>query len=141
GLHLDAVDFVDASNDVILHTRDVSLNVLTDSSAAGWTEFSPSVDTRIVYVSSSTGDDANNGLSHTKPKRTIAAGKALLRDGFPDWLLLKRGDAWGESLDTDQEFGLEGRSLTERMLVSAYGAGERPLLRTGIGNGVDSYTK
>ncbi len=119
----------------------LTINVLPDSTSGGWTVFTPSLDTRTVYVSSSTGNDANNGLSSATPKRTIASGKALLRNGFPDWLLLKCGDTWDESLDTTGEFRLNGRSLTERMLVSSYGNGARPLLRTGTGSAVDNFTQ
>jgi hypothetical protein len=106
-----------------------------DSASTGWTVFTPSTDTRKIHVSSSTGDDANDGLSEAKPKRTISAGKALLRDGHPDWLLLKKGDAWDAPLG---RWGLSGRSPKERMLVSSYGvAEERPLLRTGESSGFD----
>jgi hypothetical protein len=136
GMHSSVVEWRDAANNAVLHSRDVNLDALPNSTSGGWTLFTPSADTRAVYVSSSSGSDANNGLSNTTPKRTIAAGKALLRDGFPDWLLLRRGDAWGESLG---DWGLSGRSFTERMLVSSYGPGtERPLLRTGISNGFDA---
>src|SRR5690606_36580387 len=58
----------------------------------GWTILTPCADSRVVYVSSSQGNDAFDGLSEATPKRTIAAGYALLRDGYPDWLLLKSGD-------------------------------------------------
>jgi hypothetical protein len=104
------------------------------SAASGWTTFTPSPDTRTVYVSSSTGNDSNTGLSQSSPKRTINAGKALVRNGFPDWLLLKRGDTF-----TDESFGVwskSGRSESERMLIGTYGsAAARPLIRTGSGAG------
>jgi len=100
----------------------------------GWTEFPPSPDTRTVYVSSSAGDDSNNGRTEATPKRSIAAGVALLRHGFPDRLLLKRGDAW------DERFGQwkrSGRSAAEPMVISSYGdSGARPLLRSGDKDGV-----
>ena len=57
----------------------------------GWTIFTESVDTRKIFVSSTEGDDTNDGLTELAPKQTIIAGKALLRAGFPDWLLLRRG--------------------------------------------------
>ncbi|MBK7875213.1 MAG: right-handed parallel beta-helix repeat-containing protein [Planctomycetes bacterium] len=105
--------------------------------SGGWTEFTASPDTRTVYVSSSTGDDARDGLSPKTAKRTIAAGKALLRHGYPDWLLLARGDTWNEALG---QWITSGRSANERALVGAYGpATERPLLRTGTANGVETF--
>jgi len=96
-----------------------------------WTPFSPSADTRFVYVSSASGNDAFNGLSPSSPKRTIAAGRSLLRNGFPDWLLLERGGVWDEVLGSS--WNLSGRSASERLLVSSYGSSpERPLIRTGF---------
>jgi hypothetical protein len=89
--------------------------------------FTPSVDSRVIYVSTS-GSDANDGLSTGTPKLTIAAGVALMRDGFPDWLLLKCGDTWtAEPFSTN--WLLSGRSTTEMMLLGTYGSGNRPILR------------
>jgi len=105
-----------------------------DSSMVGWTELTPSADSLIVYVSASDGNDANNGLSSSTPKATITAGKALLRSGMPDWLLLKAGDTW-----TGQNFGSwtqSGRSESEPMVISSYGSGARPLIRTGTSTGI-----
>src|SRR5579872_362178 len=71
----------------------------------GWTVFTPVsgsgscsagtyTGTCIYYVSSSAGNDANDGLSPATAVKTIAKGRSLMRDGFPDWLLLNRGDVW-----------------------------------------------
>ncbi len=99
-------------------------------SGDGWTTYSQSADTRVVYVSSSEGSDANNGLAPGSPVRTIAAGYAKMRHGMPDWLLLKRGDAWDEALG---HWRKSGRSLLEPMVIATYGTNpERPVLRTGI---------
>jgi hypothetical protein len=87
----------------------------------GWTEFKKSVDTRVVYVSSSTGSDSNNGLSETSPVKTPAKAATLVRDNFPDWILFKRGDVF-----TDPVVSKNGRSPTEKFLVGAYGTGLRP---------------
>ncbi|HKS16124.1 MAG TPA: hypothetical protein VJU16_02370, partial [Planctomycetota bacterium] len=99
-----------------------------------WTTLSPSGDTRTIYVSDSAGDDTQDGLTEPTAKKTIAAGKALLRTGFPDWLLLKAGDTF-----TDQSIGgwaLSGRSVSEPMVVGSYGTGDRPLIQTGTAHGV-----
>jgi hypothetical protein len=96
--------------------------------AGGWTVFTPSPDTHVIYVSNSAGSDQNSGRSTSSPVRTIARGLALLRNGYPDWLLLKKGDTW-----TDQAigyFGKNGRSAAEPMLVSSYGTGARPVIKT-----------
>ena len=101
----------------------------------GWSILEPAPDSRVVYVSSSTGDDSNSGLMEQSPKRTIAAGYALLRHGRPDWLLLKRGDVFPEPLG---HWRKAGRSAGEPIVVSAYGgAGSRPLLRTGTACGFE----
>jgi Right handed beta helix region len=132
GQYASHVHFWDAGTNLEVATRDVNVEVKTGSSGgAGWTQFNPSPDTRKVYVSSSQGNDANNGLSEASPKKSISAGKALLRNNYPDWLLLKKGDTWNEDLGV---WSLSGRSLTERMLVTSYGTGARPTVRPVAGN-------
>src|SRR5262245_47418917 len=74
----------------------------------GWTVFTPSADTRIIYVSNSVGNDVNNGLSPNTPVKSLSRGMSLLRKNRPDWLLLKKGDTW-----TNQVLGqikVSGRS-------------------------------
>ncbi|CAN0564815.1 unnamed protein product, partial [Laminaria digitata] len=86
----------------------------------GWSVFEPSADTRIVYVSNSTGDDAWSGLAPEfngtdGPKKTVRAGISVLRDGRPDWLLFKRGDVW-----VDEPLGnwpISGRSEQEAAII------------------------
>lgn len=100
----------------------------------GWTDFDESADTVKVYVSSSDGDDNNDGLSEAKPVKTIGKGKSIIRDGMPDRLLLKRGDVWNEALGT---WSKSGKSATEPLVVSTYGSAvERPLLKTGAKGGI-----
>src|SRR5262249_46855309 len=78
---------------------------------------------------SSTGNDANDGRSEAKAKRTIASAFSQLRTGFPDWMLLKTGDVFTENLPT---WRLAGRSPQEPMLVSSYGTSpDRPTIQTG----------
>jgi PKD domain len=110
----------------------ISLSVTTTSD--GWTNIQPSADSRVVYVSSSSGSDLNNGLSNAAPVKTIAKAKTLMRSGRPDWMLLKRGDAWYESLGI---WGISGRSTYEPAVVSSYGTSTvRPVLNTGNSNGI-----
>ncbi|HZN68684.1 MAG TPA: hypothetical protein VFB66_25615, partial [Tepidisphaeraceae bacterium] len=66
--------------------------------ANGFTAITPSANTRVVYVSSSLGDDAFDGMSPERPVRSIARGASLVRSGSPDWMLLNRGDVWHETL-------------------------------------------
>lgn len=101
--------------------------------ANGWSDLSPSGDSRLVYVSSSEGDDSNDGLSEQTPKATLSAGVSLLRDGYPDWLLLKRGDVWYETFG---QWRKSGRSASEPMVITSYGdSGPRPMLKVGTSSG------
>lgn len=96
----------------------------------GWTVVEPSADTVIIYVSSSVGDDNADGLAPdptggSGPKQSIRAGIAALRDGSADWLLLRRGDTWSESLPID----ISGRGVGEPLVISSYGESlDRPVL-------------
>jgi hypothetical protein len=98
------------------------------TSSEGWTVLTPSSDTRAVYVSSSTGNDANDGLTSATPKATLTAGLALLRDGMPDWLHLKAGDIW---TNQDMYLAKSGRSTLEPMVITSYDTGARPLIQSG----------
>ncbi len=78
----------------------------------------PPEDGMVVYVSNSEGDDANSGLSADEPVQKLATAVALLRDGKPDWLLLRRGDVWPtESVRLNRD----GKSTSEPIVVSDYG--------------------
>ena len=105
---------------------------------AGWTVFTPAADTRLIYVSSSGSDAAGSWYAPTdpavgsdpfqpsgaiQPYRTIAAAYEALRDGHADWLLLRRGDVWQESLGTWKK---SGQDLAFPMLIGSYGTGPRP---------------
>jgi len=109
----------------------------------GWTVFTPSADTRIIYVSSSKGDDANDGLSVDMPLKSFVAAQKLLRDEYPDWLLLKRGDVWvEETLNLTPYGGKSGRSAEEPVLIASYGTeGDRPLLKSGTRIGLQIITR
>lgn len=107
---------------------------VTAPDADGWTDLLPSPDSRLVYVSSSTGNDLNDGTSPTTAKASIEAGKALLRNGYPDWLCLRRGDTWTGSMG---QWIVSGRSKTEPAVVTTYGPStSRPRFATGTGDGI-----
>ena len=120
--------------------------------ANGFTVFTPSpgtgscaagtyTGTCVIYVSNSTGNDSNDGLSIGTPVKTIAQGLSLIRAGFPDWLLLKKGDTWKDESFAYLHTNVDGRSASEPALISSYGTGARPLIKTndsnyiGIGTG------
>lgn len=91
----------------------------------GWTVLQPSADTRKIYVSSSTGNDANNG-SESSPIKRISKAFELVRDGYADWVLLKKGDTFIEGRTSWYK---GGRSAEEPMIMTSYGTGPRPVLK------------
>lgn len=118
---------------------------------AGWTRLSPAADSRLVYVDSQQGDDATGaiylpadpeiGADPQSPRgavrafRTLAAAHAGLREDQPDWLLLRSGRVWNESLQVRR-----GRSPGARAVVAAWGTGARPELRTGADKGIGNVS-
>lgn len=102
------------------------------TNSGGWTEISALIQTnsRIVYVSTS-GDDRSaipynyddfpDMLNPTSPKAysTIAAAEGQMRDGYPDIMLLKRGDTWSSNWST---WDKSGESATTPMVIGAYGS-------------------
>ena len=104
--------------------------------------YTPSADSRLIYVSASGNDaggaytdiatqtDAFDPQGAVSPYLTLSAATAQMRSGFPDWILLKRGDIW-----TDQTLNGApqlGRSASEPMMMTYYGAStNRPIVATG----------
>jgi hypothetical protein len=60
----------------------------------GFSSFEPDETSRVVYVSSSEGSDDFDGLSPSRPVKTLTKGSSLVRGGAYDFLLLKRGDTF-----------------------------------------------
>lgn len=122
------------------------INLPKDSQ--GWTVFTPSSDSRIVYISAngndSTGQHYNtsdttlggdpfNPSGEVHSYATYSAAYAQTRDGYPDWILFKRGDTFFFSIGGVKS----GRSETEPFFVGAYGAtGPLPLLKHGSSFGL-----
>jgi len=107
---------------------------------SGWSIITPSEDSRLIYVSFSSGDDETaefylprdlNDVKNPgpiKPFKTIEAANVHARGGFPDWILLRQGDAWEVH---DLIHVKTGRSVTERLVVTSYGqSGERPIIKS-----------
>ena len=99
----------------------------------GYTDVVKSGDSKVIYVSSSSGSDTNSGSSQSSPVRSVAKGISLLRSGMPDQLLLKSGDSWTENPTLSKG----GRSSQEPMLLGSYGTGARPLIKAGSGIGLE----
>lgn len=91
--------------------------------ADGWTDISPSADSRVVYVAAN-GLDTNAG-TQAAPLKTIGAALKRVRGGYPDQVLLRRGDRFTEAVN----WSTAGRSATEPQLLGAYGtAPGRPVI-------------
>jgi len=118
---------------------------LPPQDADGWSILTPSADSQLIYVSSSEGDDATAKAylpadaeigadpfapaGAIFPYATIDAALAQVRAGYPDYILLKRGDSW----DRSSSIWLRaGRSVAEKAVLAAYGSGsDRPLVKNG----------
>jgi hypothetical protein len=98
----------------------------------GWTILTPAADTVVTYVSSSAGDDGNDG-SIENPIATLGEAYSRLRNNSADWILLKRGDTWDH---TFPDWLKRGRSESEPLVIASYGSGPRPLILPGDSYGV-----
>lgn len=124
------------------------IGIQSTPSVAGWTVVNPTqpsvqgfatspAGSRQIYVSSSTGNDSNLGTI-ASPLATIAFGVTKLRTGFPDQLLLKKGDTWTNDVPGAPRInglvrsGSWGTVITGPMLFGSYGIGQRPLLLVNI---------
>ena len=77
----------------------------------------------IYYVSSSEGNDDNNGLSLNDPFKSLKKiTNMTLKQG--DKVLLKCGDIWHETLTIN----IEDTFMNDKILVGSYGIGEKPTL-------------
>jgi len=129
---------------------------LPPQDAQGFSILKPSSDSRIIYVSSSGGSDTTGTFyspsspevgadplqpaQAIKPYKSVDKAMAQARVGYPDWVLLKRGDTWTRTAVISAK---SGRAPAERALIGAYGpaSAARPLIRTGTAGGVQFYKK
>ena len=116
--------------------------------ANGWTIFTPSADTDVVYVDSVTGNDticrsyrttdAEMGVDPFNPAgailpcaTTYKAQTLIPGQGQPDWILHKRGSVFNAGITNSKN----GRSATEPMVIASYGgSGAMPIFRSGYEN-------
>lgn len=107
-------------------TASVEVSANLDAGGLGFTPITPSSDSKMIYVSSSQGDDSNGCESPTEPCQSLAAAFSKVRDGAPDHVYLKRGDVWRD----EKVKGLKsGRSAAEPAVLASYGgSGARPKL-------------
>jgi hypothetical protein len=109
------------------HMFSVSLN------AQGFTVITPGSTDRVIYCSSSTGNNQNNGLSPNQAVQTLAQAESLLQNHTGDQLLLKAGDTWHTGFGY---WTLGGASAAEPMVIGSYGTGARPIIMSGTGSGI-----
>ncbi|MEO6909112.1 MAG: right-handed parallel beta-helix repeat-containing protein [Abditibacteriaceae bacterium] len=82
----------------------------------------PSIEAVNYYVSSSTGDDSNNGLSPDSPWATLNKVNHTSNFKAGDSILFKRGDTFYGSMTTRS--GTSGNPI----VYGAYGKGNKPIL-------------
>jgi hypothetical protein len=137
------------STSVVFTLIAVSLLLLTLTAHAslpktseGWTAFTPSEDSLIVYVSNDGNDETAKtytkkelGTSPFTPSKNIVlltfktfkAAFEETRKDKPDWILVKRGDIFFESIKIKN-----GKSLLEPFLIASYGEHyANPIFNTG----------
>lgn len=119
----------------------------------GWTIFTPSADSDVVYVDSVSGDDitcrsyrtsdaemGNNPflpVGEIIPCATPAKAITFMGASQPDWMLYKRGSVFNVGIT----YSRNGRSATEPTLVSSYGAfGGMPVFHGGYENNGNANT-
>lgn len=89
--------------------------------ADGWLVLKPSATSKQIYASNSTGTDTNAG-DEAHPVKTIAAAMKLIRPGQPDWIYLKMGDEFNETISGN----IGGSGPSAHAVITSYGTGDRP---------------
>ena len=80
------------------------------------------------YVSSSEGNDSNDGLSPSKPWKTLTRASEMIYSSG-NRILLKCGDEWRDETFFPHGNGTQRNPIT----ITAYGEGERPIIKAGYG--------
>ena len=131
----------------------ISCSIASDPSTTGMDGVCTSADSRIMYVSTTgnnstgqvyskpsveVGGDSFKPAGAIRPFATYAAVFANVRNGYPDWILFKRGETFYQAIESNVR---SGRSNAEPFLIGAYGSSDlSTLLKIGIKTGI-SITK
>lgn len=99
----------------------------------GFIEFSIHPSSVTYYVSSSSGNDSNNGLSEEFPLQTIFAATNKMINNTQIIVKLKCGDIWSNNGIMPAATGLSPQYPS---IITTYGTGSRPLIQTGINAGI-----
>ncbi len=129
---------------VVLSATAYSQPISLPQDGNGWTIFTPSADSRIIYLSSTgnnstgkyyspqdseIGNDPFNPTGPIQSYSTYAAAYTQTRNGYPDWILIKRGDTFIETIGNQIR---DGRNAQEPFVIAAYGdTGLSPVFKTG----------
>jgi len=110
-----------------------------EKDSEGWSILMPTEESRLIYVSDSEGDDSSAGyyttaeiMEPTKPTgitafKTVKAAMTQVREGYPDWVLLKKGDEWDMATPI---YAVSGQSQQAPFVITTYGeSDERPLIK------------
>ena len=112
---------------------DVQQDAVDPPSFEGFTPIIPVTEgdrqSRLIYVSSSQGDDLNDGLSEATPVASLAAGFGLMRRGYPDHCYFKCGDVWTEVPESNSGYLKGSEDENNKSVLASYGEGPRPEFR------------
>ncbi|MCA9643714.1 MAG: right-handed parallel beta-helix repeat-containing protein [Polyangiaceae bacterium] len=118
GIDNDGDGFTDWGSDLGCANADDDETSGTRGEEDGFTTYDVAVDSQLVYVSDSEGDDNNDGSTPATAVKTLTKGASLVRDGENDFLLLKRGDTWrGENLGRFKS----GKDAAHPLVIAGYG--------------------
>ncbi|MDC7222065.1 MAG: hypothetical protein PQJ59_19205 [Spirochaetales bacterium] len=115
----------------------------------GWSEFTPSEEAYLIYISESGDDDTGqvylpgddeigedplNPVGTIYPFATYDAASEVARENYGDWILFKRGEEFTASLAP-----ISGLSTDYPALIAAYGSsGVRPIISPVVNDSDDT---
>jgi len=106
----------------------------------GWSTYTEHADTVKIYVSSSGGNDNNNGLSEVNAVASVQRALDIAKQrsasatiARPDWILFKAGDVWVNQVFQLKSDTIKGGLSTEYpFIMTRYGSGPRPRFEGAI---------
>jgi hypothetical protein len=96
---------------------------LFDRDKNGFTNFPLAERGKIILISSSQGDDLNDGITH--PVFSLKKAISLTHAGHPDRILFRRGDVFSEA-NLNANIAMRGASAIEPVIIGAYGDIRQP---------------
>lgn len=149
---LNNVAVFGASGMALIYRQSFLGQIISNQIDTGWIPLAPSADSNIIYVSKA-GNDSNAGtfaspvltLNHAQTSAAVGtlgfSGGFGVRNGKPDWIVLRAGDTWTNEQIQMFPTSLSGRSATEPLVIAAYNpstgaladgsGGARPCIKMG----------